>query len=191
MKYALLATAALLVGVIPAIGADMPAKTAALNAYAAAPACAWNGLYIGAQGGYGSASVDWSGRSVYDESNWLAGGHVGYNYCMGSIVIGLETDAMLGGWKELGWIGSTRGRVGVLLGPSLLVYGTGGVAYGRLDTTLADMSFTGWTAGAGLEYNITRHLSVRAEYRYYDIAVNSVFPHAIVHTGLAGLSVKF
>lgn len=191
MKW-LMMTAALL-ATTSAYAADLPAKqrTAATNAYAAEPACQWRGMYAGIQGGYGKASVDWNGQSVYDESNWLVGGNVGYNVCLGNIVIGVETDAMLGGWEELGWIGSTRGRVGFLATPSTLIYGTGGVAYGRLDSTLADTSFTGWTAGGGLEYKLTKHLSVGAEYRYWDLAVNSFFPHAKVHSVLGAVRVSF
>jgi outer membrane immunogenic protein len=189
MKYAL--TALALVLAAPAYAADMPAKAAGMNAYAAVTPDGWSGLYIGIQGGYGSAKVEQGGYTYFDQSNWLAGGHVGYNYRMGNVVIGVETDAMLGGWKELGWIGSTALRGGVLLTEHLLAYGAAGIVYGRLDTTLYDTSFTGWRAGGGLEYNLTKHLSVRGEYRYMDLAVNSFFPHAKVHAGLAGISLKF
>src|SRR5262245_8405666 len=172
MRLALSTFAACLMG-STAMAADMPSK-----AYNAVPppvvGCQWTGLYIGAQGGYATAKVEYGSRTIYDKSNWLAGGHLGYNYCLGNLVVGVESDLMKGGWDELGWIGSTRGRAGVLLGPSLLAYGTAGVVYGRLDSTLADMSFTGWAAGGGLEYKLARHISLRAEYRYQDLAVHSV-----------------
>ena len=188
MKSFLVAAALLISG--PAFGADMPMK--AYNAVTPpAPGCQWDGLYVGVQGGYGAAKVEDGGYTYFDKSNWLAGGHIGYNYCLGNVVLGVETDAMLGGWQELGWIGTTRGRIGFLASPSLLAYGTAGVAYGRLDSTLGDTSFTGWAAGGGLEYKLAKHLSVRAEYRYMDLAVMSFLPHAKVHAGLVGISLGF
>lgn len=187
MKYSLL-TALALVLAVPAYAADMPAKAAALNSHASA-GCQWAGLYVGTQGGYATAKVEYKGRTVFDDSNWLAGAHVGYNTCLGNLVIGIETDAMLGGWDELGWIGTTRGRIGFLASPSLLAYGTAGVAYGRLDSTLFDTSFTGWTGGAGLEYRLASHLTTRLEYRYTDLSVASFLPHLKSQGVLFGLSV--
>jgi len=64
----------------------------------------------------------------------------------------------------------------------LLIYGTGGFAYGNVDYS-ANTNFnngitfpvdftetkTGWTAGGGLEYALTNHWTVRAEYLHYDL----------------------
>jgi outer membrane immunogenic protein len=65
------------------------------------------------------------------------------------------------------WFGTMRARVGVLIDPTLLLYGTGGLAYGRISTsgTITDTGCTptcswsygnstlqvGWTTGVGIE----------------------------------------
>ncbi len=86
--------------------------------------------------------------------------------------------------------GSVRARLGVLLSPWLLAYGTGGVAFGRVcghfsytaaltDITFADQGAVsgasswcdnrvGYTAGGGLEMAIHQGWTARLEYRYTD-----------------------
>jgi len=79
--------------------------------------------------------------------------------------------------EEITGFGSVRGRIGWLMAPSLLVYGSGGLAYGRIltnsQTGLIAGSFldpgeanwkTCWTAGGGLEWKFSAHVSVFAEY---------------------------
>jgi outer membrane immunogenic protein len=76
------------------------------------------------------------------------------------------------------WLFTARGRLGWAFN-NLLVYGTGGLAETRLKTssTYAD-SFggvgswssiankTGWTAGAGVEYALSKEWTIKAEYLY-------------------------
>ena len=86
--------------------------------------------------------------------------------------------------------GSIRGRVGFLVVPSLLAYGTGGVAFQRVEANLtcsfagpwcfppvatdirnetqAD-TLKGWTVGGGLEWLAHGPWLVRGEYRYADL----------------------
>jgi outer membrane immunogenic protein len=85
--------------------------------------------------------------------------------------------------KDLKWLGTVRGRLGFLAAPSFLVYGTGGLAYGKVEatTTISDNIFdlvtngslsdkrTGWTVGGGVEWMFAPHWSVKAEYLYYDL----------------------
>jgi outer membrane immunogenic protein len=83
-----------------------------------------------------------------------------------------------------------RGRLGWTPTPPLLVYATGGLAYGHVQT---DASFSGqtffsgtqlitgstaisqsdtragWTVGGGLEWMFAPQWSVKAEYLYYDL----------------------
>jgi outer membrane immunogenic protein len=81
--------------------------------------------------------------------------------------------------QTLSSFGTLRGRAGWTNGPSLF-YLTGGVAYGQFDT---DLTYTqavighltntreaksGWTAGGGLETQITGNLTAKAEYLYID-----------------------
>jgi outer membrane immunogenic protein len=90
--------------------------------------------------------------------------------------------------KRLDYLGTVRGRVGFLVTPTLLVYGTGGLAYGQVSTSTdlfsvtpavtngpigASTSFSGtlagWTAGGGFEWMFLRSWSVKTEYLYYDL----------------------
>src|SRR5690606_1787184 len=71
--------------------------------------------------------------------------------------------------QELDWFATVRGRLGFLLTPRLLVYGTGGVAFGETNANLvasdispppalvtargsASETHIGWAAGAGGEF---------------------------------------
>jgi outer membrane immunogenic protein len=82
------------------------------------------------------------------------------------------------------WDASLRGRLGFLVTPSTLLYGTGGLAATRMNATGScssigiicgvpvkhDESETllGWTAGFGVETTLTERLVARAEYQYTD-----------------------
>ena len=62
----------------------------------------------------------------------------------------------------------------------LLLYGTGGLAYGHTNyfantdytgidyPKSSDETNVGWTVGGGLEYAISHHWSLKAEYLYLD-----------------------
>ena len=94
------------------------------------------------------------------------------------------------------YLGTVRGRVGYLWNPTLLVYGTGGFAYGgayanvgqSAVTTASAMGvmhpdvgslwvgggqrsqlLTGWTAGGGLEWMFMPNWSLKAEALYWDL----------------------
>jgi outer membrane immunogenic protein len=91
--------------------------------------------------------------------------------------------------KDSHWLGTVRGRLGFTITPTLLVYGTGGLAYGEvssrtsiteqlafIDTpnpfgTFGNLSTTrvGWTAGGGLEWLFAPNWSLKVEYLYYDL----------------------
>ena len=67
-----------------------------------------------------------------------------------------------------------RGRLGFLITPTLLVYGTGGFAYGGLNgngiTGNYSNTRTGWTAGGGVEWMFMPNWSAKAEYLYTDLS---------------------
>ena len=138
----------------------------------------------------------------------ILGGTTGYNWRLHPMwVAGIETDfdgafarksATIGpvtipGFapqtttftRELDWLGTFRGRVGVTPTSPLMVYATGGLAYGEtklgsnyicpqcspapippVDT--GHTSF-GWTAGAGVEWAFAPQWSAKAEYLYVDL----------------------
>jgi outer membrane immunogenic protein len=83
-----------------------------------------------------------------------------------------------GGNLSLPWFGTVRGRAGYLVTPTLLLYGTGGFAYGGVDVFQRSDTFTGWTAGGGAEWMFAPHWTLKAEYLFVDLnssGVNGAF----------------
>jgi outer membrane immunogenic protein len=149
-------------------------------------------------------------------TGFTGGGQIGYNHQFSSAwVAGLEADVNYNGLRQsdavvqnlpppiyfagstfvhtvttsLDWFGTLRGRVGLLASPNILLYGTGGLAYGQVrsstiavfpppnagDTYPGSMSTTraGWTAGGGGEWLVGGNWSLKAEYLYVDLGRNS------------------
>ncbi len=137
-----------------------------------------------------------------NNAGFAGGGQVGYNYQFNNnFLLGVEADiqafagnsgstyavsttAALTATKSTNYIGTARGRVGYLFTPTLLVYGTAGLAYGQgamslnyvgasktplLATDSYSGSPIGWTAGGGVEWMFRPDWSVKAEYLYYDL----------------------
>jgi outer membrane immunogenic protein len=157
-------------------------------------------------------------------SGVIGGAQLGYNWQIGSVVTGLEADIQGSGIKgsarapaipfvpigpfesslssehKLSWFGTVRGRLGVTVTPELLLYGTGGLAYGHVDASAnwflsqegdsgehfqtqapASVSKTkvGWTAGAGAEWMFARNWSAKLEYLYVDLGSESAIGDAV------------
>jgi outer membrane immunogenic protein len=149
-------------------------------------------------------------------NGFIGGGQIGYNYQTGAVVVGLETDfqganlrgnanaaasvapnfpgALLTtagtGSEKIDWFGTLRGRLGWTPAAPLLVYMTGGLAYGHVQTgaSFSEQAFisgvlnssgstaisqsdtrAGWTAGGGLEWMLAPQWSIKGEYLYYDL----------------------
>ena len=201
----LAATSLVALAVGGARAADLPA---AYKAPPIAPAYSWNGLYVGANIGYGWGQAKYDATltgigtvSQSEDMDGVIGGvQSGYNYQMGNWVLGFETDFQFSGQQggstfagvlagatittdeSLKWFGTSRTRIGFLATPNILVYGTGGVAYGKVDdtatVTVAGVgSFTanfqdvkaGWTVGAGIEGAFGGGWSAKLEYLYIDL----------------------
>jgi outer membrane immunogenic protein len=147
------------------------------------------------------------------------GAQAGYNWQMGSLVTGLEADiqgsdikgsahavptlngtavegSLLSSEAKLSWFGTVRGRAGVTVTPDLLLYGTGGLAYGHVDASANSQFFdtgilqseypasvsktkVGWTAGAGAEWMFARNWSAKLEYLYVDLGSESAIRDAV------------
>jgi outer membrane immunogenic protein len=86
--------------------------------------------------------------------------------------------------QKIDWFGTVRGRVGVLATPKVLLYATGGLAYGEVNSSEAigvatPVSFlntttnVGWTVGAGVEGAIGGNWTARLEYLYVDLGRTS------------------
>jgi outer membrane immunogenic protein len=153
----------------------------------------WTGFYLGADLGAGFAHSSWSDpfSGARDKFNtgagFLGGGEIGANYQWKMLVVGVEGDfnwtGLNGGSSDsIGdsistntqWTSTITGRVGAAF-DRLLVYGKGGVAFARDQSSFTDLAGnsassnltrTGWTAGLGLEYGITRNWSAKIEYDY-------------------------
>ena len=147
-----------------------------------------------------------------DPDGFLGGGQIGFNWQWNNwFVLGLESDfqgtdieghdkegpiinsiglpfinpdSFLEAHERMQWFGTGRVRIGFVPMCRVLIYATGGVAYGNVDysansnfgnppfaTYPVDFTKTkfGWTAGCGIEYAIGRHWSMKAEYLYYDL----------------------
>lgn len=147
----------------------------------------------------GAGTLPLSGKS--SRSGFTGGAQLGANYQIGQFVIGAETDIQslstskrtnlalasgtTGSFKDSGsWLGTTRIRLGFTPVDRLLVYGTGGAAYGSVkhsgwlaSPTLGNAAWSGaksdtkfgWALGAGAEYAFTNNLTGKLEYLYYDL----------------------
>jgi outer membrane immunogenic protein len=92
--------------------------------------------------------------------------------------------------KRLDDLGTVRGRLGFVTTPNLLIYATGGFAYGHASSSTSitaveslgnppypppvgfsnvSTTRTGWTAGAGAEWLFYSNWTARIEYLYYDL----------------------
>lgn len=151
----------------------------------------WTGLYAGANvgGDWVRDSASWGFFGSDLNSATVFGGlQAGYNYQTGPWVFGLEADAGYGNASktvglglldlktEKTWSGTARLRAGYAF-DTVLVYGTGGLAWASFKSTLTDVfgnsasddkTRIGWTVGGGLEYGMTKNISIKGEYLYSD-----------------------
>ncbi|BCP53083.1 membrane protein [Kaistia sp. 32K] len=195
----------LALGVVGAHAADLTYEPAPV---VAPVAFNWTGFYIGVHGGIGGGGFD---TTFTDPGNFsvgwsdnafgaFGGAQVGYNYQFSpNWVVGVEADIAAAGISaehtadfnygvstnqeaKVDWFGTLRGRIGYAW-DNLLIYGTGGAAYGDVESSSSYtdnvLGFTdsnsfsdtrwGWTAGAGVEYGITKNITLKTEYLYVDL----------------------
>ena len=158
---------------------DLPYRSGApytvnqpLNAYS------WAGPYLGGNIGYEWGSIGGNGA----KPGGVAGGvQAGYLWQSGNIAYGLEGDIQISGAEDRfasykfsnPWFGTLRGRVGYAVN-NVLVYATGGLAFGELraQTPFGSESHTntGWTLGAGAEVGIYQNWTAKIEYLYVDLS---------------------
>ena len=150
---------------------------------------------------------------------FLGGGHAGFNWQFApNLVVGVEGDwqsvrlhssicrqtdsssipcldgngnqdgfASMSG--ELNWVATARGRLGWAI-DRLMIYGTGGAAFGKFDSSIglscltsgcgsvdlnklsasvaSSTQRTGWVIGAGVEWMFAQNWIVRGEYQHID-----------------------
>jgi outer membrane immunogenic protein len=180
----LVATALSTAAVSSVSAADLPSQAPPPAPVFAPPVFTWTGFYVGGNLGWGwrdddNETVVLTGPGIpaglvgtlnFDngnDGNFTGGGQIGYNYQIGSFVIGAEADIQgidtndneavffpgpgfaggefVPGEFEEGadWWGSVRLRAGVAF-DRFLVYATGGLAYTEDNT--------GWALGGGVEW---------------------------------------
>ena len=134
-----------------------------------------------------------------DNDGFTMGVQAGYNYQINQFVLGAEADAnwvdgsdskgALGSTglnfyssSKVEWLSTIRARAGFAIN-NVLIYGTGGFAFGEAKSTVTvsgpfgfgsytgseSGTRTGWTLGAGVEYAFTRNITARVEYLYYNL----------------------
>jgi outer membrane immunogenic protein len=161
---------------------------------------------------FGTAATSGVGSSK--PKGVLGGLQGGYNWQNKQWLLGVEADFQLTGQKgdslslcgdpqtclrtffsatqKLPWFGTLRGRLGFASADDLLLYGTGGIAWGRVKTEVsgqngstvpfnsdASTTKTGWTLGAGVEKAFASNWSVKLEYLYLNLGtVSQTIPAA-------------
>jgi outer membrane immunogenic protein len=158
---------------------------------------------------------------------FIGGAQVGYNWQAGKFLAGVEADIQgLSGTgssatvttsavvvgaaitstqsasMSTSYLGTLRGRVGVIVAPSWLVFVTGGLAFGGVKvsdalvqtgtngfsgTATGSLSDTraGWALGAGSEWMFAPKWSVKAEYLHYDLGTANLTTTATGTPGTA------
>lgn len=154
-------------------------------------------------------------RFRINSSGFIGGGQAGFNYQISRALVGIEADLSYSGIKgdstisgsgiaggppspftflsvqsqDLKWLATVRGRLGYLPTDSLLLYATGGWAFGKLDVSHhlqflqvggtnyfgSDSStHSGWTVGGGAEYRISGNWTAKLEYLYFDLGSTTI-----------------
>lgn len=163
----------------------------------------WGGFYIGVNTGYGYGTSNWTASAAspaaggtigsLNTSGFLVGGTLGLNLQAGPFLFGVETDA---DWSNVhgsssnsycsaitanaicetksDWLGTGRLRIGYVF-DRVLLYGTGGIAFGNIQAglnppaTFDNATNVGWTAGAGVEFAFAENWTAKVEYLYVDL----------------------
>jgi outer membrane immunogenic protein len=192
----------------------------------------WTGFYLGGHAGYGWGRDPMSDaifgdkiasplRTGVDSHGFVAGFQAGANLQIGAWVSGLEIDLSGTGIKgattnvsadgsetltttdKFDLLGSARARLGYLVRPNVLLYGTGGLGWTRLNqqTVSTDPIGTfgsstpiwefGWVAGAGGEVRLwDSNWLLRVEYLHYDFGDSGSFTESVVAPGLGSASLS-
>ena len=244
MKSAFFAPVAMLVITSPVLAADAVVSEP-VAPVADVDTFSWTGGYIGINAGYGGGKFKHplsakdealgetrAGSLNFDADGFVGGAQAGYNWQLDNgIVVGAEADFQsstvkgnksynwdpytLKGETKVDWFGTVRARLGYVPMERLLVYGTGGLAYGKVKTsgTLSDgvdsisgstsKTKAGWTVGAGAEYALDTNWTVKGEYLYTDLGKRKIGEYTDAdltvtqksdvkfHTIRAGLNFKF
>jgi len=144
------------------------------------------------------------GNSRTNLNGVIGGGQMGYNWQSGSMVYGFEADLQATGERggdticitagcpvggifgsedyKLKWLATFRGRVGVAVAPKWLLYATGGLALGEVESTFSgglsggpiatlssNTTRAGFAVGGGVEGALDNNWSAKLEALYVDL----------------------
>ena len=129
----------------------------------------------------------------YHLEGFSYGAKAGYNFDLNSFIVGIEGDIekstvtggfynapSVGNYGGIGkdttsWQGSIRARMG-MTADRYMIFATGGYAFAQMQNTYTNPTLNltepfdrfrnGWTVGGGVEYAVTEHVIVGAEYRH-------------------------
>lgn len=160
-------------------------------------------------------SPNWgANQTAVSPYKFLAGLQGGYDWVLDDkLVVGVEADLQLSDqsssktdtFQPVGspttrltntsssktpWLSTLRGRIGYLPEPNLMIYGTAGLAYGRVKSKFTSSANSGGTLievfpykisetafgyalGGGGEWAINRNWSLKADYTYVRLSTNS------------------
>lgn len=180
---AVMAAGVTVASVAAASAADLPYRSRApytvnqpLNGYS------WAGPYLGGTLGYEWGNVSSTGA----KPSGIAGGVTGgYNWQSGNVVFGLEGDLQATGADDKfasykfsnPWFGTVRGRIGYAFN-NVLIYGTGGLAFGSLqgesliNGLQQSKTSAGYAVGVGAEVGIYQNWTAKIEYLYVNLSSN-------------------
>jgi outer membrane immunogenic protein len=187
----------------------------------------WTGFYLGLNAGYAwdteqdrhldihnNFGANFTTRG-FNARGGFYGAQAGYNWQHGAVVVGIEADVqapvpsmiqdgfvrtvtgnVVDAEKEQNFFGTVRGRAGLALG-HVLLYGTGGLAYGSIHDHIlvngvADLHQdgvrTGFVAGGGIEYALSPNLSLKVEYLRLDLGGDSLSAPVVPPNGVTVFS---
>src|SRR5262245_18913739 len=163
IKTCVAAAALMVVAAVNAQAADAPARVQ--KAPPGPVSYDWTGLYVGGHVGWGSSSAD-------DQSGFIGGGQVGFNYQIRQWVLGVEVQFS---WSDISkgnhsidWISTLAGRFGMTFDQWLL-YGKLGVGWANLHTPWDQHTDRGPMFGLGAEYAFRNNWSAKLEYNFIDL----------------------
>ena len=167
----------------------------------------WTGFYVGGTVGWAHTegefndhdlALSYKSRHNLEDDGFTGGLTSGYNLQCGSVVFGIESDINWVGFddnkkdygyygydddfhhkRSLDWFGTVRGRIG-WTNDRIMIYATGGLAYGEAEHNWGGYYQTnnyggtgyhknsssvdfGWVAGGGVEFLHSQNFSIKAE----------------------------
>lgn len=155
------------------------------------PMSTFAGWYFGATLGYSNADIDLdapTGVFNFDADGLVGGGLGGYNWQYQQWVLGVEGEllgANLEGEQDFGpataapqfdYLASLRARVGYVLTPQVMLFGTLGGAFAGADLPVFgpggagnDETFFGYQVGGGAEVALSQNWTARFDYTFTDL----------------------